>query len=465
MDLENHGGRTVFWAILAFSALSLTAMLCSDGFIDADAATHFAYARFALHSPESLVNIWGRPLATGLYMLPAAAAGRLGSRLAALACAIACALIAWRLAILQGYRRPALAAIFTLGQPLLFLHSFNEMTELPFAAVAGFAFWMYRVRCWGWFALAAGLLPMGRPEGFGFCLLAAAALVLHRRPAWLLILLLPTVLWDYSGWTIDMRQGPWWHWLILNWPYAAGSDYGRGPLLHFVMELPVLVSPAALPALWIGAGRSLRRPVDHCSRCQGLIAFIPLTVLIVHSLFHWLGKFSSNGEMRYLLIVAPMWGLLAADGWEWVFERMKWKQPAAWAALALIAPAQINWRIPIVPMHMGPEWYAAQRLVEWYESSPLRKQYPRLLFAHPAVDYYLDRRPDDPVRSTPFSKKALWERLPGYLMMWDQDLSDKNSDPTKDVSIDEALAAGWTPIPTPAGVGPGWRLFLSEPDQ
>ena len=40
-----------------------------------------------------------------------------------------------KLAAGQGNRLPALALIFTLGQPLLFLHSFSELTELPFALV------------------------------------------------------------------------------------------------------------------------------------------------------------------------------------------------------------------------------------------------------------------------------------------------------------------------------------------
>jgi hypothetical protein len=461
---ENKGAATVAWAAAALAVLSLTTAVTSDGFIEADAATHFAYARYAIHSPKALVSVWARPLPTGLFAIGAAAGGRMGVRVEAILCALACGILAWRLAIEQGYRWPALAAIFTFGQPLLFLYSFSEMTELPFAAVAAAAFLAYRLRRWGLMALLAALLPLGRPEGFGFWLLAAAALMAHRQARWLPIMVMPLVVWDYGGWVVDARQGPWWQWLMSHWPYSGGSDYPRGALLHFVIELPMLVSPAALPMMWIGVGRGLRRPVlgpDHEARCQWLIAAIPLGVLIVHSLLHWMGKLSSNGELRYLLIVAPFWGLLSAAGWEWVAAKLNATRPAAWAALVVVAPGALNWVQPVLPLGMSPDWDSAQRLVAWYRSSPLQRQYPRLLFAHPGLDYYLNTRADDPVRATPCTKTTVAEDPPGYLLIWDKDFSTHNSNPEYDVTEQEALAAGWRQIAVPPNIGGNWKLFES----
>src|SRR5277367_2545838 len=95
----DHGGRTVALAILAFTILWLASAITSDGFLDADSATHFMYAHWALHSPDCLVNIWARPLTTTLFAPAAAIGGRLGVRVVSLLCAIACAVIAWRMAI------------------------------------------------------------------------------------------------------------------------------------------------------------------------------------------------------------------------------------------------------------------------------------------------------------------------------------------------------------------------------
>jgi hypothetical protein len=466
MSAGSTGAPTVLRAALALAILSVAAAVTSDGFLEADAATHFAYARYALHDPDCLVNVWARPLPTALYALPAALGGRLGVRLTSLACAIGCGLIAWRLAILQRYQWPALAAIFTFGQPVLFLHSFSEMTELPFALLAGLAFLAYRKKNWAALAIAGALLPLGRVEGFGFCLLVAAALILHRRAAWLILLPLPVALWSWSGWYIEWYQGHWWQWLIQHWPYSSSSDYARGPLLHFVYELPMLLSPAALPAVWIGCARSLdNRPrgEDHVARCQWLIAAIPLSVLTVHSLLHWLGRFSSNGELRYLLIVSPFWGLLSAQGWEWLAGRAHLRRPVAWAALAVVLPGLVNWMIPVVPIGLGPDWQSAQRLVAWYQSAPLHRDYPRLMFSHPAIDYYLNVQATDPVRSTPCTQTTIAARPPGFLLVWDADYSTKNSDSTKDVTVAQVLSAGWHRIPRPPAVGDGWQLFLSSP--
>src|ERR1700722_4520888 len=237
-----RGGSTVALAAVLFASLSVIAAIKSDGFHDADGATHYAYARQAIHHPGLLVDIWAKPLTTALFTVPAALAGRLGVRIASLCCALICALTAWRLAILQGYRRPALAVVFTLGQPMLVLYSFSERTDPPCAATAGLAFLAYRRRQWWLLALLGSLLPLGRPEGFGFCALIAVALILHRRAIWLLLLPLPLIAWSYAGWIVDDRHGVWWLWLLRNWPYASHSDYARGPLLHFVLELPVLVS-------------------------------------------------------------------------------------------------------------------------------------------------------------------------------------------------------------------------------
>src|ERR1041385_6774485 len=97
-----------------FSSLSIWAAVKSQGFLEADACTHFQYARFALGEPHYLVNVWGRPFVTALYAIPAVLAGRIGVRMASLACALLIALAAYRIAKKLEYRYPALAFVYTL---------------------------------------------------------------------------------------------------------------------------------------------------------------------------------------------------------------------------------------------------------------------------------------------------------------------------------------------------------------
>src|SRR5439155_27150165 len=135
-----------------------------------------------------LVNVWGRPFVTALYAIPATFFGRMGVRVTSLCCALLIATIASLIAKDLKFRWPALAFIFTLAQPLVFLHSFSELTELPFALLLVLAFWAYRRRQWLVMAIVAALLPTARPEGFGFLLLAFVALIAHRRWWWTVLL-------------------------------------------------------------------------------------------------------------------------------------------------------------------------------------------------------------------------------------------------------------------------------------
>ncbi len=515
-DETERGGRRCAWVALitlaVFTALSITCAVTSDGFLEADSCTHYLYARLALREPirenlHHLVNVWGRPLCTGLYMVPAAIGQRLGVRVMSCALALVCAIAAMRVAKLQGYRWPVLALIFTLAQPLVFLHSFSELTELPFAAVIILAFWAYRARQFWIMALLVGIGPTGRPEGFGFVALAAMALILHRRWYWLPLLLLPLAGWNYAGWELTGRQGAWWQWVKHNWPYAQESLYPSGPLYHFIVRLPVVTSPLMFPAMVLGAWRSviglkkarrhegtearseargteaeggftdpsvpispLRAFVPSClrafftdpiERCQACIALIPLGILAAHSLLYFFGKMASNGELRYMLAVAPFWGLLSAKGWEWVFERLAWRRTIAWAGAASLAPILVNVAYPVLPLVYMDDWKQAKQIAAWLGETPLRKDYPIAMLAHPAIFYFMDSGPGASVRGAEWKETVLAERPPGTLMVWDPIYGVFNSDAARSITLEEIEAAGWIPAPVPSEIAGDWRIFLT----
>src|SRR3954451_13063731 len=127
---ERSSLRPLAIAMAIFAVLSAYAAVKSQGFLEADAVTHYLFARFALHEHHYLVNVWGRPLITGLYAIPAALGGVLGVRFLCLCLALICAGVTYIVASRQNYRWPALAGIFLLAQPLMYLHSFSELTEL-----------------------------------------------------------------------------------------------------------------------------------------------------------------------------------------------------------------------------------------------------------------------------------------------------------------------------------------------
>ncbi len=489
-----------FIAIIIFSSLSLASNLASEGFLEADGCTHYLYARFAIEEPHYLVNVWGRPVCTAIYAIPALLGGVTGVRVMSLLLALACSIVAMRIAMRQGHRQPALALIFMLAQPLVFFHSFSELTELPFALFLILGFWAYQHRRWGWMALLIGMTPLGRPEGFGFLAMAATALILHRRAAWLLVLPLPLLLWNHAGWDLYGRQQPWWRWLGDNWPYAAESLYPAGALWHFLLLLPVVTSPFIFPAMLAGIAASLspgnsvdrddshendepdgfirsRLPAwsrgffdSHTIRCQWLIALIPLLIFVGHSLLYWMGKMASNGELRYMLAVAPFWALLSARGWEWAFIRFQWRRPLVWAGVAALLPMLINIAYPAVPLVLAQDWRQSRHIAEWYESSGVERTHPRVMAAHMGIYYFLDRSPSGD-RSTEFHQKNLLAPPPGTIMIWDGMYALYNSDAARAIPLEDVLASGWVEdedaqdllqeIKAAYPLGLEWRIFKS----
>jgi hypothetical protein len=497
-------------AAVVFSGLSLWGAAASEGFLEADACTHFLYARFALQTPAYLVDIWGRPLCTGLYALPAAVGGLMGVRVTSLVLALGLAWLTYEIARGQGYRWPAIALVFVLAQPLVFFHSFSELTELPFAVVVAGMFLAYQRRQWLLMAVLAGLGPLGRPEGFGFVLLAGAGLVVHRRWWWLPVLVLPLLLWSYVGWELYAREGVWWRWLVDHWPYAGESVYQSGHLLHFVALLPVLTGPVVFPALLLGVWASFRRNrgsgvgvqeesgtrddetggrgdremdpdrksaaqtpgptwVDrdghegrHVRRCQVLIVVIPLMVLAVHSLLYWQGKMASNGELRYMLVVSCFWALLCARGWEWVFTRLEWRRPMGWAVIAAVLPVVSHLHFQVLPLQLKEDWPQAEMVARWYAVTPLREAYPHVMAAHPGFFYFLDlNMATEDVREWHVGTVA--EAPAGTLLIWDPIYGVHNADRERSIRLEQIESAGWIELEPPGVVTEewGWRMYVS----
>lgn len=478
--------RARLLAIAIFAILSCHCAFTSQGFVAADACMHYLYARFAIHEPAYLVDVWGRPLVTALYALPAAWGGRLAVRIVCLVIAILCADVAYQIARGQKLRWPVLALLFTLGQPLLFVYSFGEMTELPFALLIGFAFLAYQRKAFWLMASLVALSPLARPEGFGFLLLAGLALMYQRRSQWILVLPVPLVAWDIAGWIVTNHQGHWNRWLIDAWPYASHSLYGHGNLLSFVAQLPVIVSPLVLPGTLLGIGRAFSRDREettddaHLAHCRRWIALIPLLVLVAHSLLYWTGRLASFGEIRYLLVVAPLWGVLSAQGWEWIFARFQWRHPLAWAAAAILAPIAIDFYHPVVPIPLSQDWKIAQDLATLL-NSPRFERRPLLMAAHPGLFYFLDISPRDPSRTRFWKLDEVTARKPNTILVWDPIYGDQNASASSAITLDSIRRAGWREIrrinvspdelvarPDLAKLPPvdarrAWHVFSSDP--
>jgi hypothetical protein len=206
---------------------------------------------------------------------------------------------------------------------------------------------------------------------------------------------------------------------------------------------------------------------DHRARCQALIVFLPLMVLVVHSLLYWLGKMASNGEPRYMLVVAPFWALLAAAGWEWTFTRLNWPRPFAWSAAAALLPVIVNWIYPVLPLHLTHDGLRARAAAHWFKSSGIAIDYPRLLASNPEIAYFMGVSHTDKGWVREWGKTTVDDAPPGTVLIWDSVYALSNADAQRVVDIDEIRAAGWIEHPelaepiNDAAPDGEWRVFLS----
>src|ERR1700738_3860297 len=170
-DLRN---ATIALALMALLGVALVFLF--PGCPEQDTDYHFLEARTAWSNPWLFVDVWGRPLYTMSYALPALL-GFTAARFFAVGIGVAIAWQTWRLACDLHLERAWLVIPLLLGQPGFFELFPDLLTEPLFALVFVVALrWHLR----GWTRrgmLVASLLPLARPEGVFLCLLWGVWLV------------------------------------------------------------------------------------------------------------------------------------------------------------------------------------------------------------------------------------------------------------------------------------------------
>ncbi len=308
--------RALGW-LGAFVALGAAWTFLYPDSYQQDGGYHYLGARWAWAHPALFVDVWGRPLFTLLYSLPAQL-GYPAAKLLTVAVVAAAAWQTFRLAGEAGLARPHLAVPFLVLQPATFLIASDTMTEPLFALVFVVALRLHRAGRVRAGMIVASLSILARPEGFFLGVLWGLWVLVDSRdprPGWRR---LPSTLWLASG------AAAWWlaSWAITgdplfikhNWPPEWSADmYGRGRPWDYLLQLPIVVGPLLLVPFAAGAWR---RPAG-----LGFSAFA--TIFVVHSLLWTFGKFGSAGYARYFVCVAPATALLALAGWNELAARFR----------------------------------------------------------------------------------------------------------------------------------------------
>ena len=281
----------------------------STGTYQDDDIDHYFLAVQALRDPALFLDRWGMPGFTLAIALPARLFGYLGVEVfTAVASAGAAAAAAWTARRL-GIAHPWLAGGLTFFQPIALELCHSGLAE-PLAALllaVSLAFWYAGRPDRALFA--AGWLPLVRIEA-GF-LLAVLLAVGWSRASWPARIgaVLPSALWNFGGFLLTGE---------LLYILVPGQERPLNSLgaFHYARNLVVVAGPVVVFFLvWAVAARV--HPVRRReARFPALAAGLAAGHLVVLSLLAWesLPFGRSIGFLRHAVVLAPVFGLLAAWG-------------------------------------------------------------------------------------------------------------------------------------------------------
>ena len=285
----------------------------SDGFYQHDEAAHFLSMQHFWHEPNSALSNWAKPGYKLLFALPAL----LGPTAVLLFnCLIAalCCYLAYKVADLAGCREPFYALVLLAFQPFWLQLSFRNYAEPVTALLLLLALYLHYKDRTLFAALALSYITMIRQEFYPIVLLYGLYLLYKKQllPA-LALLVFPTAnhVW---GWIATGDPLYLLHHIVGFGEKLQGAYPRQGFDHYFVMSLTIFGAMALVLFLVYLAQTVLRQQRIH------LFILIPLAVyFLAHCVFNLeaikIGP-STGGNLRYMIVIAPLMavlGALAAD--------------------------------------------------------------------------------------------------------------------------------------------------------
>lgn len=304
MTPASQNRLVVFCCVAGFCFSAALAVQSDAGEGDYDDLEHYLRAAWSFRDARYLLDEWGRPGFTALYAFPARF-GWLAARLYSGALSSLAAYVAFAAARKLDLPSAWLAAPLTLAQPLFFVLSYTTLTE---TAVA--------------FYLATSLYLMLSDRSAASSAVFSVVLVTRYEttallPLWVLAIVLrgharkwalPLLLW-----------APLLHNLLaaaVSWPLPArvyvgalAKSYGAGDAFSFVAHLSTSAG-LVIAVLALTGCRGLLR-----FRTGWLISGSVFVFVAVQTVLYTRGAYGTGGYARFLVSIAPLLGIAAAQGW------------------------------------------------------------------------------------------------------------------------------------------------------
>jgi hypothetical protein len=416
-------------AFLAGLAWSLYLFLNSPGSPVQDEVGHYLFSKSAWQFPELALNLWGRPINTLFYM-PAALGGFSAARLFSIGSACFIVWLTTRVAHKIGIRSLFLIPIGLWFQPWFADLSYTVITEIPFSLCLILSLYLALEDRGVPAALLFGLLPLIRHEAVALTAVWCVYLIFKRRPAVVLIAVMPLLLYNLIYLLVFHRLA-----LEIYLASRPTTLYGSGSWLHFVG--PTIQNAGwpliALSGVSILAWRRLK---------ARLFIFLPYALYFgLHTVLYRFGLFASGGYDLFLLPLAPSIALMAALGVEALGDLMSQAftvKRAGTIALTLIVCAGVALYgvSNTQPRRADPEAVTAQQAAAWLRANADPDVF--VVTTHVWVTYfYFGYITPTLSWTTPFSLNAA---APGTILVWDQHYSPRRGYDYQDLI---APQSGW----------------------
>ena len=313
--------RAIAW-LSAFAIAAVALALWSPDSYQQDGGFHYLFARDAWWNHALFVDVWGRPLFTTLYALPARG-GYLAAKLLTVVVCVATAWQSWKWAEDEGLARPEFTIPFLALQPSLMLLAADTMTEPLFALVLVVALRLRRRGRPRDAMAVASLLPLARPEGFFVCVLWGVWALADARlgeSTWRRARALPLLASGVLAWwlaALAITRDP--LFILHNWPpnwAPTGATYGIAPWSEYWRLRYEIVAKYFAPFFAIGFLAFVAR------RRLGVATSLVLMLFALHSVLRHYGLFGSAGYPRYFVCIAPAIALITLEGWNVVLDAL-----------------------------------------------------------------------------------------------------------------------------------------------
>ena len=339
----------------------------------ADNIQHFQIAKYAFKYPELFLDLWGKPVYTGI-LAPFTLLGYKAAKGVNLLLAV-CTLILTGKLSQKIFKDSSLFTILLIAfSPVYFFLMVTCLTEVLFSLVLVSAVYLFYKNKFALSAIVLSFIPFVRSEGLVLFPIFALVYILRKSYWPILMLSVGTVLFSLIGFFAfsDLL------WILHRFPYSMGeSVYGSGSLFHFVKSSPFIFGVPFLIFLILGLLYWLYQIFRNFSlKDENLILFIVIAgswmgYFAAHSYVWWKGTGGSLGLTRVIGAVIPLAALTAVKGFEFISEKLKDKRISIGIiSFLIVAQVFLLFRRNELPLKKDP----IEKLIE--ASSDYLKQSP-----------------------------------------------------------------------------------------